>query len=373
MRKSLLLAVNLAVSCALSLPVMADTFEPKQCQENATLIIQQDEASLTTLKYFGTSVTIQIWGVKPSLARQVLCDALNVVQEYHYQASNFSTYPGYVNIHSINLAPEQTHHIDPKLTELLATSLQWHELSGGRFNIALSPVVDVWRQYRKRCQQGGRCELPPMEQLEQAAEFTRVSDIKLDTEANTISMRKGMSLDLGGIAKGWMVEKVYDSLKANGVGQFIINAGGNIRHYGKHPSGRAFITGIEDPVCRKLEYATAECQQVENQYHELVAGEDLTLVSSGNYLNYYEVDGKEYHHIIDPLTLMPKPEGISVTVVMQDSHIIADVLSTSLFLMSPDQANALLAQFPNAQAVWYDDAQGNKRESVDFNRFRLTL
>lgn len=368
--KTLLLLVGLS---ALSNSVLADSFEPYQCEGKASFVLKQGQASMTTLKYFGTSITVQTYGQSESQSQKSLCDALNVIQEYHYQASNYSTYPGFTNIKTINNAPEQVHEIDTALMELLETSIEWHDKTGGRFNIALSPVVDIWRAYRKRCQQGGECKTPSREELEQAARLTQINNIKLDPVAGTVSMLPGMSLDLGGIAKGWMVEKVYDSLKQNGVRHFIINAGGNIRHFGLHPDGREFVTGIENPVCRKTEYQTPECQLAENHYHELITGQDLTVVSSGNYLNYYKVDGQEYHHIIDPSTLAPNPRGIAVTVVMQDRQILADVLSTSLFLMPRDEALELLKTLPGTQAVWYENAQGDKWATSDFDKFRLNL
>ncbi len=367
------LSLILAGLTALSAPAFADDFNPYQCEGNATFVVEPNKANMTTLRYFGTSVSVQIYGQAAEVSQKALCDALNVVQEYHYQASNYSTYPDFTNIKTINNAPDQTHIIDSKLMDLLEASLEWHDKTGGRFNVALSPVVDIWRGYRKRCQQGGECETPKSSELEQAARLTNVDNIKLDAVAGTISMAPGMSLDLGGIAKGWMVEKVYDSLKNNGVQQFIINAGGNIRHYGLHPDGREFVTGIENPVCRKNEYSTPECQMPENHYHELISGKNLTVVSSGNYLNYYTVDGQEYHHIIDPSTLAPNPDGIAVTVVMEDQQIIADVLSTSLFLMPRNEALELLKTLPGTQAVWYENADGSKWSTSDFDKFRLKL
>ncbi|MGL5393511.1 MAG: FAD:protein FMN transferase [Shewanella sp.] len=348
-------------------------FTPYDCKSNGTFNYAQGKGTMNTLKYFGTSITVDIYEADEIKAYNALCHALNVVQEYHYLGSNFNTYPGFTNIQSINNAPDKVHKIDPKLTELLASSIEWHGITQGRFNIALAPVLEVWRSYRKRCQQGGACELPPEAELANAANHININNIKLDTTNNTVQMQAGMKLDLGGIAKGWMVEKVYDQLKADNITAFMINAGGNIRHFGKHPDGRPFITAIENPLIRKYQLEQTDNMNIspDDIYHEVIQGEDITIVSSGNYLNYYEVNGKEYHHIIDPTTLYPKTEGISVSVIMKDNPILADVISTSLFLLPMPEAQALIKKIGNIEAVWFLDEQGNKIATPHFDQYRV--
>ncbi|MGL4612629.1 MAG: FAD:protein FMN transferase, partial [Shewanella sp.] len=176
-----------------------------------------------------------------------------------------------------------------------------------------------------------------------------------------------------GIAKGWMVEKVYDQLKADHITAFMINAGGNIRHFGKHPDGRAFITAIENPLIRKYQLEEHDNINISQDdiYHEVIQGEDITIVSSGNYLNYYKVNGKEYHHIIDPTTLYPKAEGISVSVIMRHHPILADVISTSLFLLPMPEAQALINKIGNIDAVWFMDEQGTKIATPQFDQYRV--
>ncbi|MBV7314638.1 FAD:protein FMN transferase [Shewanella sp. NIFS-20-20] len=344
-------------------------FKPYQCEGNASFIYADAKASLTTLKYFGTSISIDIYHDNEQQALTALCQGLNVIQQYHYLASNFSTYPYFTNIKTINNAPEKIHPIDPRLTELLASSLEWHQLTQGRFNVALSPVLAVWRQYRNECKYNQDCRLPSDSELLEASQYIDIKDIKLDTANNTIQMKPGMQLDLGGIAKGWMVEKVYDRLRAENLSSFIINAGGNIRHFGLHPQGRPFITAIEDPIQRKSNYTQPHDGAI---YHEFIQGEDITVVSSGNYLNYFSVNGKEYHHIIDPTTLYPKAEGVAVSVIMQANAILADVISTSLFLMPQSQAQQWLEDLGLADsvaAIWYLNASGDKIYSKEVSRY----
>lgn len=343
-----------------------------QCSTNSVIDISEDISTINTLKYFGTTITIDIFNTPKEESKNILCNALKVIQEYHYQASNYSTYPHVKNIKTINNAPSKTHKIDPLLSELIAQSITWHEKSHGYFNIALAPVIELWRQQRFACKDTpGTCEIPSHDALKQAAQHTDIQAIDLNQRDNLISLNQNMSIDLGGIAKGWMTEKVYDQLIQDGVTQFMINAGGNIRHYGLHPQQRLFTTAIEDPICKKSQFSLPGCDTLAGQYHEVVSGEDITVVSSGNYLRYFEVDGQQYHHLIDPHTLKPKLTGVATTVILNDQQIYADVLSTMLFLMPLDQAMKYVDEHDFIEAVWYLDEQGNKRESQHFQRYRV--
>ena len=340
-----------------------------QCDSNAMVTVAGNLATLHTVKYFGTTISIDVFNLPQGTEKQVLCNALNVIQEYHYLASNYSTYPHVTNIKTINNTPDVVHHIDPQLSQLIDSSIEWHEKSQGYFNIALSPVIDLWRKKRFECDknQGKDCSTPTKTALDNASQFTDIEQIKFNPEQNTIIIKPGMSLDLGGIAKGWMTEKVFTQLRLDGASQFMINAGGNIRHLGLHPENRQFVTAIEDPLCKKSQYQLPQCASFEGQYHELITGQNITVVSSGNYLRYFEANGKQYHHLIDPKTNYPKPEGIATTVVLKDNQIFADVLSTTLFLMPLEEAIEYVNNNSFIEAVWYLDEKGNKIKSDNFN------
>lgn len=348
--------------------------KPYQCKDNSIITHNDIATNLTTLKYFGTSISIDIYDKDNKKIDDALCSALNVIQEYHYLASNYSTYPHVTNIKSINNEPDKKHRIDPKLTQIIQASIDWHDKSNGYFNIALSPIIDIWRNYRSQCKgerkQQDRCDIPTEAELNKANLLTNIEDILLDTVNNTIQMKQGMSIDLGGIAKGWMAEMVYRQLKSDGFENFMINAGGNIRHYGTHPQGRLFTTAVENPICKKYSNSLAQCQSFEGQYHEVISGKDIAIVSSGNYLRYYRVKGKEYHHLINPKTLRPKDTGVSTTLVMNNNQLYADIISTTLFLMPLDEALIYANNNKDIAAVWFLNNNGDKVETNNFKLYR---
>ncbi|TKB51960.1 FAD:protein FMN transferase [Ferrimonas aestuarii] len=359
---------------ALSSPVATAQSEPLNtnlCQQHGLIQTLDDRTVLYTLDYFGTSIGIEIFDAGTADAQAALCHSLQLIKRYHQLASDYSTYTGVTNIKSLNLAPTQTHHVEPELFELIEMGIQWHEISKGYFNIAIGPVVQLWRQQRFTCEQqdGVHCAIPSQQALEEAATHTKISNITLDKTNHSVTMADGMSLDMGGIAKGWMVEKVLNYLKHQGVRSVVINAGGNIRHFGQHPQERAFVTAIENPVCRKHQFQLPGCDQLPIRYSEVIKGEDITVVTSGNYLKYYQVGDREYHHIIDPTTLYPKQGGVATSVVLSSNHVFADVLSTTLFLMPTKQAQALAESLPYLEAMWTLDESGNRLYSSGFSRY----
>ncbi len=161
---------------------------------------------------------------------------------------------------------------------------------------------------------------------------------------------KNVSIDLGGIAKGYAVEKIYEDLTDKGVNSAILNAGGNVMVIGSKTDGEPWRVGIQTPSANELETANIAVLSLEGTH---------AIVTSGDYQRYYEADGKLYSHIIDPTTLYPARFMRSVTVVCDDSTL-ADCLSTTLFTLSYEEGKELINQLQqkniHVQAVWvFDD------------------
>ena len=161
---------------------------------------------------------------------------------------------------------------------------------------------------------------------------------------------------MGAIAKGYAVEMVAQSLEQKGISGYVLNVGGNVRTVGTKPDGSKWTVGIENS------FENAETAYLEYLY---LSGE--SVVTSGSYQRYYEVDGKNYHHIIDPVTLMPAERYRSVSVVCRDSGM-GDALSTALFCMSLEEGMALLESIEDTEAIWiFED--GTKISSDGFGLY----
>jgi thiamine biosynthesis lipoprotein len=144
-------------------------------------------------------------------------------------------------------------------------------------------------------------------------------------------------------------------LEERGVTGYVLNVGGNIRAIGTKPNGEAWTVGIEDPSG--------------DGYLEYLSIEGKSVVTSGSYQRYYYVDGKRYHHIIHPETLMPAEGFVSVSVISSDSGF-ADAMSTALFCMTQEDGLLLVESIPDIEAMWVSES-GEKTVSSGWNDYLM--
>jgi thiamine biosynthesis lipoprotein len=177
--------------------------------------------------------------------------------------------------------------------------------------------------------------------LKEAAKHTKFEDIIIDREASTVFLRNPqMSVDVGAVAKGYATEQIAKSLIADGVSNYALNFGGNIRTIGTKNDGSDWSAAVTNPDNKS-----------EKPYIMKVKLKDQAFVTSGSYERFYMVDGVRYHHIIDPKTLMPNNTFSSVSILADDSGL-ADVLSTALFNLTYDEGKALIEDMEGVEAVW---------------------
>ena len=272
---------------------------------------------------------------------QLIYDSL---KEYHKLYDKYHDYEGINNIKTINdnagIAPVK---VDQRIIDLLLFSLEAYEFSGGEVNIAFGAVLEVWHDYREAgTNDPEHAELPPMEVLEEKAKHTDINKLIIDEEASTVYLEDPeMSLDVGAIAKGYATEKVALITMQNGYMDGLLSVGGNVRSIGsREKKGEPWNVGIQNPDLES-----------EEQYLYILNLQNLSLVSSGDYERYYTVKGKEYHHIIDPQTLMPADYFTAVSIVTEDSGL-ADALSTTIFNLPFEEGLNLIESLPDTEALW---------------------
>ena len=156
------------------------------------------------------------------------------------------------------------------------------------------------------------------------------------------------------------VEMAARSLEKKGITGFVLNVGGNVRTVGPKADGEKWVAGIENPE-----------DDEDKPYLAYLALAGQSLVTSGSYQRYYIVNGKRYHHIIDPDTLMPSEGFISVSILTKSSAD-GDALSTALFCMSYEDGLALIESMPNTEAMWVL-SDGQEKTSSGFDAFRSTI
>lgn len=281
----------------------------------------------------------------------------NELEIYHQLYDIYNGYDGINNIKTINdnagIAPVV---VDQKIIDLIRFSKDAYETTEGKVNIAFGSVLKIWHDYRELGTDDPlNAKLPTMEELANASLHTNIEGIIVDEAASTVFLPDpDMRLDVGGIAKGYAVERVSDTLVDSGYRDFLISVGGNVRASGRRGDDQSmWRVGIQNPDADsgKGDLFTASLA-------------DLSLVTSGDYIRYYTVNGERYHHIIDPETLMPARYFAAVTIITEDSGM-ADALSTAVFNLPFEEGLELVDSFEKTEALWvFHD--GTQKESRGF-------
>ena len=302
------------------------------------------------LDTFDTSVIVMAYARSQEEFDDIYNTVYDTFSELNKQYDIYHDYDGVNNLKAINdnagIAPVI---VDPAIIDMLKMSMDWYDKSSGIVNVAMGSVLRIWHDYRDAGQYDpSKAELPPMDQLQDAAKHTDINGVIIDEQASTVFLSDSrMRLDVGAVAKGYATEVAADKLIEKGYDSVLISAGGNIRAIGAPKDGvrSKWSVGIKDPDS-PLAGSTDESNLLDVAFVT-----NLSVVSSGIYERFYTVDGVNYHHLIDPQTLMPADYYKAVTVVTENSGQ-ADLLSTMLFLMPPEQSLNYAESLDGVEALW---------------------
>lgn len=272
--------------------------------------------------YMDTYINVKIYASNERKANKALDEIDNIYKEYHNLTNKYEEYNN--GLYNLN---KNNSKIDPKLDQMIRYGYDWYKKSNGLLNIALGNVTDIWKTYREK-----ESGVPSIEELKKVN--ININDIKIGDE---IKLKNNVTIDLGAISKGYTTEVVGNYLKSVGIKSYIINAGGNVL-VGDYFKKGTYKIGIEDPTGQKAIY-------------KIVKGNNIAVVTSGGYNRNYTYNGVTYNHIIDPNTLYPASNMLSVTVISKSSKE-ADALSTTLFLMDYKKGLEFIKNY-DAEAIWY--------------------
>lgn len=259
--------------------------------------------------------------------------------EYHQLFDIYNDYDGLNNLKTVNdHAGIDPVKVDSRIIALLKDCKTYYEATDGKVNAAMGSVLYLWHEARNDgINDPANAYLPAREKLEEAAKHTDFSAVVIDEEASTVYITDpAVRLDVGAIAKGWSTQRVCETAPAG----LLISVGGNVCATGpKDETGTPWVVGIQNP-------------DGGDSYLHTLSITGGSVVTSGDYQRAYMVNGKLYHHIIDPETLYPSTYWRSVTIICDDSGL-ADALSTALFLLPQEEGQQLLNKF-DAKAMWVD-------------------
>lgn len=207
--------------------------------------------------------------------------------------------------------------------------------SGGDFDITIGPLTNLWHI-------GFPDEKKPTQaEIDEILPFINYRKIELNEEKQTVYLpEQGMMLDLGGIAKGFITDEVVKVLEDNGVKSAIIDLGGNIYVKGKNASGKPWEVGVQDPFSDRGEMV--------GKMEET----DTSIVTSGIYERYLEVDGVKYHHILSPKTGYSVNNDVAGITIVSDKSFDGDGYSTTIFIKGVDEGLKAVEQMDGMEAIF---------------------
>ncbi len=186
------------------------------------------------------------------------------------------------------------------------------------FDITIYPVMLAWGFTT------GHYRIPTSQELGQAV--AKVNEHRIKISSNEIRLTDGMKVDLGGVVKGYTVDRVCDFLEKQGVSAGLVNAGGNLKVFGTKPDGSPWIVGIRHP------------RNPADLYEVIPLQSGMAIATSGDYERYFMTNGIRYHHLMDPATGYPVRNGVVSVSVIHPSAETADLLSTALFVLGKERA-----------------------------------
>ena len=264
--------------------------------------------------YFDTVVSLSLWGAPEGLMDEIwaACARYEQLLSKTIDASDVSR---------INNAMGQTVTVDPETWEILRRAKEISAQTGGAFSITIAPVTALWSFTDTVTNMvptdEARLKMLPL-----------VDDQKIALgENNTVTLPDGMEIDLGGIAKGYIADKVADIIREKAYAG-IVSLGGNVYTVGKKPDGSAFSVGIKDPHNPAASKA-------------IIYTGDGTVVTSGTYERGFSFGGERFHHILDPKTGWPSQSDLVSATFVMDSSMTADALATACIVIGSEKSLAL--------------------------------
>lgn len=262
-----------------------------------------------TVYAMNTVMTVTVYGKNPQKA---LDAAKNEIRRIEFL---LSSHIEDTEIWKVNQgAAKSPVKVSDETADVITSALEVCRKTDGAFDITIKPLADLWNITAENP------VVPSEEAINAARALVDYRGVEVKDGYVTFD-REGMSIDLGGAAKGYCADKVVQVLKKHGIKNAILDLGGNVYAMGKSESNRAWNIGLQDPSGER------------GSHFKTVQLSDATCVTSGSYERYFEQDGKVYHHIIDPKTGYPSERDLISVSVVGNSSFEADMLSTAIFVM----------------------------------------
>lgn len=218
---------------------------------------------------------------------------------------------------------------------VIKEALKYGKISQGKFDITVGNLVDLWGIGTENER------VPSKEEIQKSLATVDYNKVEIDEDKKSVFLKdKGMKIDLGAIAKGYVADEIVKILEKDGVKSAIINLGGNVYVYG-NKAGKNFKIGIRNPLAPDP-----------NDYLGIYQSQNESVVTSGVYERFFEKDGKRYHHILSTTDGYPIDNNLISTSIITKNSMDADALSTTTFALGLEEGLKLIENTPNTEAMF---------------------
>ncbi len=274
-----------------------------------------------------TVMVVDIYGQSPYATRRLLKESFALCDSYEQQLS--ATIPGSL-VDKLNNGEKVT--LPPDIVPLFEAAQTYAKLSNGAFDPTIKPLAEVWDIRITQT------NIPQPQAIQQALGLVGYEN--LHVEGDQAWLEPGTKIDFGGIAKGFIADKMQEHLQGQGVESALLNLGGNVVALGERPKTGPWKVGVQKPFSDS------------GALSAVVSVADTTVVTSGTYQRFFMKDGKTYHHILDPKTGFPAESGLASVTIVTPSATHADALSTACFVLGLEKGMALLATLDDTEGIF---------------------
>lgn len=273
---------------------------------------------------FDTFVTITLYDGD----QQILDECFTICDDYEKILSKTKENS---DVYKLNNNSNKFLEVSDQTVEVIEKSIEFSKKTNGAFDITVEPLLSLW-DFKAKAP-----KVPDQKSIEK--ELLKIDYNNIVIDKNRIMLKNNAQIDLGGIAKGYIADKLKEFLEEKGVKKAIINIGGNIVLIGENK----FNIGIQKPFSNTGEALIT------------VAASDCSIVTSGNYQRYFEKDGKIYHHIIDTSSGYPVNNNLSSVTVISEFSVDGDCLSTACYSLGLNDGLEFVNSLDGVEAVFVDE------------------
>lgn len=268
----------------------------------------------------GTWYTVKVVDLPDSTTPQQIADVIE--RELNNVNDKMSTYKPDSELSLLNKAPvNEPVIVSPDTFFVLVRSLDIWRLSQGAFDITVGPLVNLWG-----FGPDARVEnVPSRKDMKSAWDRVGSDGLSLRVDDRKVIKKKDLYLDLSAIAKGYAVDRVSEALEMEGIRRYLVEVGGEIRAGNSKAKEIPWQVAVEEPLTDR------------RQVHKVIALDNAAMATSGDYRNFFEIDGKRYSHTIDPRNGRPIEHALVSASVIMPKCADADAWATAIMVLGPEQ------------------------------------